>query len=54
MVNALSTRLEAMCLRDGEQWFQYYNRSAPGMLETGRASEEERDHDPVLGRSRNL
>src|SRR4029077_3855359 len=35
VVNALSTRLEATILRDGHEWFQYYDRSVPGTLKQG-------------------
>ena len=35
VVNALSTRLEATILRDGSEWFQYYDRSVPGTLKQG-------------------
>ena len=35
VVNALSTRLEATVLRDGHEWFQYYDRSVPGTLKQG-------------------
>lgn len=35
VVNALSTRLEATVLRDGHEWFQYYDRSLPGTLKQG-------------------
>jgi DNA gyrase subunit B len=35
VVNALSMRLEATILRDGYEWFQYYDRSVPGELKQG-------------------
>ena len=40
VVNALSTRLEATVLRDGSEWFQYYDRSVPGTLKQGGASKK--------------
>ena len=40
VVNALSTRLEATVLRDGHEWFQYYDRSVPGTLKQGGTSNE--------------
>ena len=40
VVNALSTRLEATVLRDGSEWFQYYDRSVPGTLKQGGPSKE--------------
>ncbi len=38
VVNALSTRLEVTILRDGHEWFQYYDRSVPGTLKQGGTS----------------
>ncbi|MGY5190325.1 UNVERIFIED_CONTAM: DNA topoisomerase IV subunit B, partial [Bacillus amyloliquefaciens DSM 7 = ATCC 23350] len=35
VVNALSTRVEVTILRDGHEWFQYYDRSVPGELKQG-------------------
>jgi DNA gyrase subunit B len=35
VVNALSSRLEATVMRDGHEWFQYYDRSVPGTLKQG-------------------
>ncbi|OBK76981.1 DNA topoisomerase (ATP-hydrolyzing) subunit B [Mycobacterium sp. 1164985.4] len=35
VVNALSTRVEVTILRDGYEWFQYYDRSVPGELKQG-------------------
>lgn len=35
VVNALSSRLEVSILRDGHEWFQYYDRSVPGELKQG-------------------
>jgi DNA gyrase subunit B len=35
VVNALSTRLEVTIMRDGSEWFQYYDRSVPGELKQG-------------------
>ncbi|AKS31634.1 DNA topoisomerase (ATP-hydrolyzing) subunit B [Mycolicibacterium goodii] len=40
VVNALSTRLEATVLRDGHEWFQYYDRSVPGKLKQGGPTDE--------------
>ena len=40
VVNALSTRLEATVLRDGSEWFQYYDRSVPGTLKQGGPSKK--------------
>ncbi|MBU8840508.1 DNA topoisomerase subunit B, partial [Mycolicibacterium goodii] len=40
VVNALSTRLEATVLRDGHEWFQYYDRSVPGELKQGAPTKE--------------
>jgi DNA gyrase subunit B len=40
VVNALSTRLEATVLRDGYEWFQYYDRSVPGVLKQGGESKK--------------
>nr|6Y8O_A Chain A, DNA gyrase subunit B [Mycolicibacterium smegmatis]6Y8O_B Chain B, DNA gyrase subunit B [Mycolicibacterium smegmatis] len=40
VVNALSTRLEATVLRDGYEWFQYYDRSVPGKLKQGGETKE--------------
>jgi DNA gyrase subunit B len=40
VVNALSTRLEATVLRDGYEWFQYYDRSVPGELKQGSESKK--------------
>ncbi|MGV0743524.1 DNA topoisomerase (ATP-hydrolyzing) subunit B [Mycolicibacterium sp. XJ870] len=40
VVNALSTRLEATVLRDGSEWFQYYDRSVPGTLKQGGATKK--------------
>jgi DNA gyrase subunit B len=40
VVNALSTRLEANVLRDGYEWFQYYDRSVPGELKRGGESKK--------------
>jgi DNA gyrase subunit B len=38
VVNALSSRLEVTILRDGHEWFQYYDRSVPGTLKQGGTS----------------
>jgi DNA gyrase subunit B len=38
VVNALSSRLEVTILRDGYEWFQYYDRSVPGTLKQGGTS----------------
>ncbi|MDT5103583.1 MAG: gyrase subunit, partial [Mycobacterium sp.] len=38
VVNALSTRLEVTILRDGHEWFQYYDHSVPGTLKQGGVS----------------
>ncbi|MGE2692572.1 DNA topoisomerase (ATP-hydrolyzing) subunit B [Mycolicibacterium pulveris] len=35
VVNALSSRVEVTILRDGYEWFQYYDRSVPGELKQG-------------------
>ncbi|RAV06733.1 DNA topoisomerase (ATP-hydrolyzing) subunit B [Mycolicibacterium sp. GF69] len=35
VVNALSSRLEVTIMRDGSEWFQYYDRSVPGELKQG-------------------
>jgi len=35
VVNALSTRVEVTIMRDGYEWFQYYDRSVPGELKQG-------------------
>lgn len=35
VVNALSARLEVTIMRDGYEWFQYYDRSVPGELKQG-------------------
>jgi len=40
VVNALSTRLEADICRDGYQWFQTYDRSIPGSIKQGEATEK--------------
>ncbi|HEV7422542.1 MAG TPA: DNA topoisomerase (ATP-hydrolyzing) subunit B [Mycobacterium sp.] len=40
VVNALSTRLEVTILRDGHEWFQYYDHSVPGTLKQGGASKK--------------
>jgi len=40
VVNALSTRLEATVMRDGYEWFQYYDRSVPGTLKQGGPSKK--------------
>src|SRR6185295_18337981 len=40
VVNALSTQLEATILREGSEWFQYYDRSVPGTLKQGGPSKE--------------
>src|ERR1700733_8630721 len=40
VVNALSTRLEATVLRDGFEWFQWYDRSVPGELKQGGATKK--------------
>ena len=40
VVNALSTRLEATVMRDGHEWFQYYDRSVPGTLKQGGPTKE--------------
>src|SRR5258708_1306647 len=40
VVNALSTRLEVKILRDGYEWFQWYDHSVPGTLKQGGASKK--------------
>ncbi|MCV7290828.1 DNA topoisomerase (ATP-hydrolyzing) subunit B [Mycolicibacterium wolinskyi] len=40
VVNALSTRLEVTILRDGYEWFQYYDKSVPGTLKQGGATKK--------------
>ncbi|MDT5155174.1 MAG: gyrase subunit [Mycobacterium sp.] len=40
VVNALSSRLEVTILRDGHEWFQYYDRSVPGTLKQGGTSKK--------------
>ncbi len=40
VVNALSTRLEATVLRDGHEWFQYYDHSVPGTLKQGGTAKQ--------------
>ena len=35
VVNALSSRLEVTIMRDGFEWFQYYDQSVPGELKQG-------------------
>lgn len=35
VVNALSSRVEVTIMRDGYEWFQYYDRSVPGELKQG-------------------
>jgi DNA gyrase subunit B len=35
VVNALSTRLEVDISRDGHEWFQFYDKAAPGTLKRG-------------------
>jgi DNA gyrase subunit B len=38
VVNALSRRLEADIMRDGYEWFQFYDHSVPGTLKQGGAT----------------
>ncbi|OBB71208.1 MULTISPECIES: DNA topoisomerase (ATP-hydrolyzing) subunit B [unclassified Mycobacterium] len=40
VVNALSRRVEVTILRDGYEWFQYYDRSVPGELKQGGKTKE--------------
>ncbi|KUI48023.1 DNA gyrase subunit B [Mycobacterium sp. GA-1199] len=40
VVNALSSRVEVTILRDGYEWFQYYDRSVPGELKQGGKTKE--------------
>ncbi|KUI05341.1 DNA gyrase subunit B [Mycolicibacterium acapulense] len=40
VVNALSSRVEVTILRDGSEWFQYYDRSVPGELKQGGKTKE--------------
>ncbi|VEG37510.1 DNA gyrase subunit B [Mycolicibacterium flavescens] len=40
VVNALSRRVELTILRDGYEWFQYYDRSVPGELKQGGKTKE--------------
>ena len=40
VVNALSRRLEADVCRDGYEWFQTYDKSVPGSIKQGEASEK--------------
>ena len=40
VVNALSSRLEADVCRDGYEWFQTYDKSVPGSIKQGEASEK--------------
>ncbi|MDA4108622.1 DNA topoisomerase (ATP-hydrolyzing) subunit B [Mycolicibacterium holsaticum] len=40
VVNALSARLEVTIMRDGFEWFQYYDRSVPGELKQGGKTEK--------------
>ena len=40
VVNALSSRVEVDIRRDGHEWFQTYDRSVPGSLKQGQASDK--------------
>lgn len=40
VVNALSSRLEADVCRDGYEWFQTYDKSIPGSIKQGEASQK--------------
>jgi DNA gyrase subunit B len=40
VVNALSSRVEVDIRRDGHEWFQTYDRSVPGNLKQGQASDK--------------
>ncbi|UXA18169.1 DNA topoisomerase (ATP-hydrolyzing) subunit B [Mycobacterium sp. SMC-4] len=40
VVNALSSKLEADIRRDGNEWFQTYDRSVPGTLRKGEPTKE--------------
>ena len=40
VVNALSTRLEVDISRDGQEWFQSYDRAVPGTIKEGDATKK--------------